>query len=104
MLNGLFDIYNRLEYLTENGDILQNLKKLVKWEDFRGELEVIYDSPYSFADRTCLRSHTPASRRCNSANNRNQHGRSETWITQHRIQHGQILHFDAAECIKRRFL
>ena len=61
MLNGLFDIYNRLEYLTENGDILPNLKKLVPWEDFRGELEVIYDSPYSFADRTCLRSHTPAS-------------------------------------------
>lgn len=43
MLNGLFDIYNRLEYLTENGDILPNLKKLVPWEDFRGELEVIYD-------------------------------------------------------------
>ena len=43
MLNGLFDIYNRLEYLTENGDILPNLKRLVPWEDFRGELEVIYD-------------------------------------------------------------
>ena len=43
MLNGLFDIDNRLEYLTENGDILPNLKKLVPWEDFRGELEVIYD-------------------------------------------------------------
>ena len=42
MLNGLFDIDNRLEYLTENGDILPNLKKLVPWEDFRGELEVIY--------------------------------------------------------------
>lgn len=28
MLNGLFDIYNRLEYLTENGDILPNLKRL----------------------------------------------------------------------------
>ena len=43
MLNGLFDIYNCLEYLTENGDILPNLKRLVPWEDFRGELEVIYD-------------------------------------------------------------
>ena len=43
MLNGFFDIDNRLEYLTENGDILPNLKKLVPWEDFRGELEVIYD-------------------------------------------------------------
>ena len=27
MLNGFFDIDNRLEYLTENGDIQQNLKK-----------------------------------------------------------------------------
>ncbi len=43
MLNGLFDIYNCLEYLTENSDILPNLKRLVPWEDFRGELEVIYD-------------------------------------------------------------
>lgn len=42
MLNGLFDIENRLEYLTENGDILPNLKKLVPWENFREELEVIY--------------------------------------------------------------
>ena len=42
MLNGLFDIENRLEYLTENGDILPNLKKLVSWENFREELEVIY--------------------------------------------------------------
>ena len=30
MLNGLFDIDNRLEYLTENGDILPNLKKLTE--------------------------------------------------------------------------
>ena len=34
MLNGLFDIDNRLEYLTENGDILPNLKKLVPWKIF----------------------------------------------------------------------
>ena len=33
MLNGLFDIYNRLEYLTGNGDILPNQKKL-----FRGKI------------------------------------------------------------------
>lgn len=43
MLNGLFDIENRLDYLTENGDILPSLKKLVPWEDFRSDLEVIYD-------------------------------------------------------------
>ena len=28
MLNGLFDIDNRLAYLTENGDMLPNLKEL----------------------------------------------------------------------------
>lgn len=35
MLNGLFDIENRLDYPTENGDILPALKKLVPWENFR---------------------------------------------------------------------
>ncbi len=43
MLNGLFGIETRLEYLTENGDILPTLKKLIPWEDFRSDLEVIYD-------------------------------------------------------------
>ena len=50
MLNGLFDLVNRLEYLTESGDMLPRLKELVPWEDFRGELEVIYDHE-SHADR-----------------------------------------------------
>ena len=43
MLNGLFDIDNRLDYLTENGDMLPHLKELVPWEKFRSDLEVIYD-------------------------------------------------------------
>ena len=43
MLNDLFDIDNRLDYLTENGDMLLRLKKLVPWEKFRSELEVIYN-------------------------------------------------------------
>ena len=43
MLNGLFDIDNRLAYLTENGDMLPHLKELVPWEKFRRDLEVIYD-------------------------------------------------------------
>ena len=43
MLNGLFDIDNRLDYLTENGDMLPRLKELVPWEKFRRDLEVIYD-------------------------------------------------------------
>ncbi len=43
MLNGLFDIETRLEYLTENGDILPTLNELIPWEDFRSDLEVIYN-------------------------------------------------------------
>ena len=43
MRNGLFDMENRLEYLTGNGGILPNLKELMPWEDFRSKLEVIYD-------------------------------------------------------------
>jgi hypothetical protein len=43
MLNGLFDIDNRLDYLTENGDMLPRLKDLVPWEKFRRDLEAIYD-------------------------------------------------------------
>lgn len=42
MLNGFFDIDNRLDYLTENGDMLPKLKKLVPWEKFRAELNEIY--------------------------------------------------------------
>ena len=43
MRNGLFDMENRLEYLTGNGDILPNLKELMPWEDFRSKFEVSYD-------------------------------------------------------------
>ncbi len=39
----LFDVENRLDYLTANGDILPTLKNLIPREDFRSELEVIYD-------------------------------------------------------------
>ena len=42
MLDGLFDIDNRPDYLTENGDMLPNLKELVPREKFRSDLEVIY--------------------------------------------------------------
>ena len=38
MLNGLFDIDNRLDYLTENGDMLPRLKELVPWESFAENL------------------------------------------------------------------
>ena len=42
MLNGLLDIGNRLDYLTENGDMLPTLKKTVPWNEFRSDLEFIY--------------------------------------------------------------
>jgi len=42
MVNGFFDVENRLDYLTANGDILPTLKNLIPWEDFRSDLEVIY--------------------------------------------------------------
>ena len=41
-MNGYFDVENRLDYLTANGDILPTLKNLIPWEDLRSELEVIY--------------------------------------------------------------
>ena len=41
MLNGLFDIENRLDYLTENG-VLPTQKRLVSLDEFRCDLEVIY--------------------------------------------------------------
>ena len=34
MLNGLFDIENRLDYLTENGDMLPHLKELCRGKSF----------------------------------------------------------------------
>jgi len=40
MLNGLFDIDNRLDYLTENGDMLPRLKDLVPWEKFRNRCTI----------------------------------------------------------------
>lgn len=43
MVNGLFDFQYRLDYLTENGDVLPQLKKLIPWEKFRGDLEVIHE-------------------------------------------------------------
>ena len=43
MVNGFFDVENRLDYLTANGDILPTLNNLIPWEEFRSELEVIYD-------------------------------------------------------------
>lgn len=43
MIDGLFDVDSRLERLTKNGDILLELNDLVPWEEFRSDLEVIYD-------------------------------------------------------------
>jgi len=43
MVNGFFDFQYRLDYLTENGDVLPKLRTLVPWEKFRAELEVIHE-------------------------------------------------------------
>lgn len=43
MVNGFFDFQYRLNYLTENGDILPKLKELVPWEEFRGILDAVHE-------------------------------------------------------------
>lgn len=43
MLNGFFDFQNRLDYLSENGDVLPKLKSLIPWENFRSGLEIIHE-------------------------------------------------------------
>lgn len=42
MLNGLFDIEQRLDYLTKNGDFLPQLKALIAWELFRPSLDKVH--------------------------------------------------------------
>ena len=42
MINGFFDIQNRLDYLSENGDVLPKLKKHIPWDDFRKDLETVH--------------------------------------------------------------
>ena len=72
--------------------------------DLMGETREPDKSQDSFQNRTYIRGHDTASRKSHSEVHRDKQGGSEAGITQHRIQHGQILHFDAAECIKQRFL
>jgi hypothetical protein len=43
MINGFFDLQDRLDYLTENSDALPKLKQLVPWEEFRKELGIIHE-------------------------------------------------------------
>jgi IS5 family transposase len=42
MINGFFDIQDRLDCLSKNGDMLPKLKTHVPWNDFRRDLEAIH--------------------------------------------------------------
>ena len=44
MLNRLFDMENRPDHMTENGDMLPELKKPVSREMFRGDIGFMYSN------------------------------------------------------------
>ena len=68
-----------------------------------GETREPDKSQDSFQNRTYIRGHDTASRKSHSEVHRNKQGGSEAGITQHRIQHGEILLFDEADRIKGGF-
>ena len=41
MIDGLFDIENRLNKLSKTGDPLLQLSEIIPWEEFRSTLEVL---------------------------------------------------------------
>lgn len=43
MINGFFDVDDRLEQLSKSGDPLVKLNKIISWESFRNELNRIHD-------------------------------------------------------------
>ena len=36
---GFFDVERRLEAISAKGDPLETIKKIVRWEDFRADIE-----------------------------------------------------------------
>ena len=68
-----------------------------------GETREPDKSQDSFQNRTYIRGHDTASRKSHSEVHRDKQGGSEAGITQHRIQHGEILLFDEADRIKGGF-
>ena len=71
--------------------------------DLVGETREPDKSKDSFQNRTCIRGHDTASRKSHSEVHRDKQGGREAGITQHRIQHGEILLFDEADRIKGGF-
>ena len=71
--------------------------------DLMGETREPDKSQDSFQNRTYIRGHDTASRKSHSEVHRDKQGGSEAGITQHRIQHGEILLFDEADRIKGGF-
>src|SRR5258705_11234439 len=41
---GFFDIERRLEAISAKGDPLETIKKMVKWEDFRADIEAVTET------------------------------------------------------------
>ena len=38
---GFFDVERRLEAISAKGDPLETIKKIVRWEDFRADIESV---------------------------------------------------------------
>src|SRR5712671_2372783 len=41
---GFFDVERRLEAISANGDPLETIKKMVRWEDFRADIEAVTET------------------------------------------------------------
>src|SRR5204863_2784691 len=41
---GFFDVERRLEAISANGDALETIKKIVRWEDFRADIEAVTET------------------------------------------------------------
>lgn len=71
--------------------------------DLMGETGKSDKSQNPFQNRTCVRDHDTASQEFHSEDHRDKQGGSEIGITQYCIQHGEILLFDEADCVKGGF-
>ena len=41
---GFFDVERRLEAISAKGDPLETIKKMVRWEDFRADIEAVMET------------------------------------------------------------
>lgn len=41
---GFFDVERRLESISAKGDPLETIKKIVRWEDFRADIEAVTEA------------------------------------------------------------